>query len=76
MQIDLDESSYGATQSCVVVFSSTSPLEARRRIRAGNWRTHGDNPGRLYAGSCKLIAVHRGDNTTNYVCIASNYYDI
>lgn len=76
-QIDLAESAYGSTRSAVVAFSTASFLDARQTLRDGNWRTHGDNPGAMYARSLKLIAVHKGDyNETTYICISSSHWDV
>jgi len=76
-QYRLSESSYGATQSAVIVLRAKGFQQLRSMIRERRFYRGGDNPGQIYAADCKPVYIHRGDHgEIEAVCIASNHRDI
>lgn len=77
MQIDLDESSYGATSSAVIVIRAPTRRALTRLVRDRNFRYAGDNPGQAYAWSCKLLRAIKSDSGDwQGICISSTHFDI
>lgn len=74
--IPLNESSYGARQSAIIVVTFTSFLELRNAIRARRWRRSGENPGQVYGGDCELLHIHHGDFGREAVLKCSTLWDI
>jgi hypothetical protein len=74
--IGLPESSYGATQSALVVLTFEKLSTLKEYIRIRRWRRYGENPGQAYMGSCELVAIHHGDYEKAAVLKCSTHYDI
>jgi len=76
-QYRLSESSYGATQSAVVVLRAKGFQQLRSMLRERRMYRGGDNPGQIYATDCKPIYIHHGDHgALECVCIAMSHRDI
>lgn len=75
--ISLGYSGYGSCDSAVVAVPFTGFLELRNAIRNRRWRRHGDNPGQAFAGNCKLLMIHKGDDGPRIaVLLCSTSYDV
>lgn len=74
--IPLDESGYGSGQHAIVVLSGAR-ADIKRTIAGMNWRRSGDNPGQIFAWSCKVLKWYKGDyDRWQAVCLSSSYRDI
>lgn len=73
--ISLGYSNYGACDSAIVALPFDSFLELRRAIRARRWYRY-SGPGQQFAGNCKLIMIHRGDEQKTAILLCSISYDV
>jgi hypothetical protein len=75
--IALGYSGYGSCDSAIVAVPFTSFLGLRNAIRDRRWRRYGDNPGQAFAGNCKLLMIHHGDDKLNVaILLCSTSYDV
>lgn len=78
--ITMNESSYGATQSALVlIWSDKSKRELVKHCNEHRYvRLHnGDRPGQVYAHSLQVLRYIKGDSSIwQAVCISSSHWDI
>lgn len=78
--ITMNESSYGATQSSLVlIWSDKSKRELEQHCTKRRYvRLHeGDRPGQVYAHSLTVLRYVKGDSAIwQAVCISSSHWDI